>query len=85
MVLLVVVLQGCSATPGPATTIGRYLSAWSRGDYGAMAALVLRPPSDFVSFNRQVAAGLDLERGAYRSGPPTVTGRDPRHGAAGPS
>lgn len=73
-VVLVAVLQGCGGPPGPSATIGRYLSAWSDGDYGAMASLVVRPPPDFVAFNRRIADELDLERAVYRAGPVTESG-----------
>jgi len=74
--VLALVLQGCGGPPSPSATIGRYLSAWSRRDYSAMAALVVRPPTDFVSFNRRIAGDLDLERAVYRPGPVTESGSD---------
>jgi len=74
IIVLGPLLAGCSGIPGPSSTIDRYLSAWSGGDYRAMASLVLHPPADFVSFNRQVATGLDLERARYDAGPATVDG-----------
>jgi cell division protein FtsI/penicillin-binding protein 2 len=70
------VLQGCAASVSPSGTLRRYLADWSRGDYVAMAALVQRPPRDFVSFNRQVAHDVGLVRGVYRSGPVTPQGSD---------
>lgn len=75
-VMLALLLQSCSSGAGPSATIAAYLSAWSRRDYSAMAALVVRPPRDFVTFNRQVAADLDLERAAYRAGTATTNGSD---------
>ncbi len=74
MVVVAGVLQGCASSPDPSATVDRYLSAWSQGDYGAMAALVQAPPADFVAFNRRVAAELDLERAVYRAGPVTTSG-----------
>jgi len=74
--MLALLLQSCSSGAGPSATIAAYLSAWSRRDYSAMAALVVRPPRDFVTFNRQVAADLDLERAAYRAGTATTNGSD---------
>jgi cell division protein FtsI/penicillin-binding protein 2 len=56
--------------------LDQYLAAWGRADYSAMAALVVRPPSNFVSFNRQVADDLGLESGVYRAGPAVVSGSD---------
>jgi cell division protein FtsI/penicillin-binding protein 2 len=76
VVLLALVLQGCAGSVSASATIAGYLSAWSHGDYGAMAALVRRPPADFASFNRQVADDLDLERASYGAGPATVSGSD---------
>jgi cell division protein FtsI/penicillin-binding protein 2 len=76
IILLALVLQGCGGSPDPSVALRQYLAAWSRGDYSAMASFVQRPPKDFVSFNRQVAADLDLERGTYRSGPVSVEGSD---------
>jgi cell division protein FtsI/penicillin-binding protein 2 len=69
-------LSGCASPVRPTGTLDQYLSAWSHQDYGAMAALVHRPPSNFVAFNRQVADDLDLERATYRSGPVVTTGSD---------
>jgi cell division protein FtsI/penicillin-binding protein 2 len=74
VVVLGSLLSGCAASVGPTGTLDRYLSAWSHQDYGAMAALVHRPPANFVAFNRQVADDLDLERATYRSGSVTTTG-----------
>ncbi|HEY5250837.1 MAG TPA: penicillin-binding transpeptidase domain-containing protein [Acidimicrobiales bacterium] len=54
--------------------MGRYLTAWAHDDYRAMAALLAAPPRNFVSFNRQIAAGLDLERASYSAGPATLDG-----------
>jgi len=76
LTVLTFVLPGCGSGVSPSATIDRYLSAWSRGDYGAMAALVRRPPRDFVSFNRRVASGLGLEDAVRRAGPVTVEGSD---------
>lgn len=73
-ILLPLVLEACSSTPSPDATVGRYLTAWSHGDYTAMAALVSGPPKDFVSFNRQIAGDLDLERATYSAGTATVDG-----------
>jgi cell division protein FtsI/penicillin-binding protein 2 len=67
-------LQACSSTPSPDATVGRYLAAWSHGDYRAMAALVAGPPKNFVSFNQDIAADLDLARATYGRGTVTVDG-----------
>ena len=75
-VMLALLLQSCSSSPGPSATIAAYLSAWARRDYSAMAALVVRPPRDFVTFNRQVADDLDLERATYGAGTATTNGSD---------
>jgi cell division protein FtsI/penicillin-binding protein 2 len=74
VLLLGVVLSSCSSAPGPSATLTRYLTAWSDGNYRAMAALVLHPPADFVTFNRQVAAELDLEHAHYAARPAVVQG-----------
>jgi cell division protein FtsI/penicillin-binding protein 2 len=65
--LLASLLTACASSVGPSGTLGRYLSDWSHRDYAAMAELVARPPADFVSFNRTVAADLGLESATYRS------------------
>ena len=77
VLLLPFVLQACSSPPSPDATVGRYLTAWAHDDYAAMAALVARPPKNFVAFNQQVADDLDLERASYSQGTATSTGRRP--------
>jgi cell division protein FtsI/penicillin-binding protein 2 len=72
--MLATALSGCAGSVGPSTTVAHYLAAWTQRDYPAMAALVHKPPANFVSFNRQVATDLDLERAVYTSGPVTTTG-----------
>lgn len=72
--LLLFVLQACSSAPDPDATIGRYLTAWSHGDYRAMATFVARPAKNFVAFNQRTAGELDLERASYRAGKATVDG-----------
>ena len=68
-------LAGCgSGTPAPTSTLQRYLSAWSRQDYAAMARLVSHPPKDFVSFNRVVASDLRLTAATYHLGAVSTSG-----------
>ena len=83
VVAVLLVLPGCASPTSPSATVDRYLSAWSHADYSAMAALVVRPPSDFVTFNRQVADDLDLERATYRPGTATVSGSGARVSVTG--
>ena len=59
-------LSACgTSSTGPTAMVQRYLAAWSKSDYTAMAALVSHPPADFVAFNRQVASDLDLTKTAH--------------------
>ncbi len=59
-------LSACgTSSTGPTGMVQQYLAAWSKGDYAAMAALVSRPPADFVAFNRQVASDLDLTKATH--------------------
>ena len=60
-------LAACgTSSNGPTATVQRYLAAWSKGDYGAMAALVSHPPADFVTFNRRVATDLGLTKQTHQ-------------------
>src|ERR1035437_9519833 len=65
-VLAALGLTSCSSSTSPTAAIDRYLTAWSHGDYGSMAAVVADPPKDFAAVNRQVANALDLVRANYR-------------------
>src|SRR5665213_3816398 len=65
-ILAAVGLTSCSSSTSPTAAIDRYLTAWSHGDYGSMAAVVADPPKDFAAVNRQVANALDLVRANYR-------------------
>ncbi len=69
------VLSACgTASPGPTAMVQKYLAAWSKGDYGAMAALVSDPPADFVTFNRQVASELGLMKATHDLGTVSTAG-----------
>ncbi len=59
-------LSACgTSSTGPTAMVQRYLVAWSKGDYVAMAALVSHPPSDFVTYNHQVASDLGLTKATH--------------------
>jgi len=83
VVVVLLLLPGCASPTSPSSTVDRYLSAWSHADYSAMAALVVRPPPDFVTFNQQVADDLDLERATYGPGTATVSGSGARVSVTG--
>ncbi|MGH9018867.1 MAG: hypothetical protein ACRDY1_14040, partial [Acidimicrobiales bacterium] len=74
IVLVALLLQGCAGSAGPSATITAYLSAWTRRDYRSMAALVQRPPADFVTYNERIASDLDLSGARYDAGPVTTSG-----------
>src|SRR5665213_850117 len=71
-VLAALGLSSCSSSTSPTSptsptaAIDHYLTAWSHGDYGSMAAVVADPPKDFAAVNRHVANALDLVRANYR-------------------
>ena len=54
--------------------VQRYLAAWSQGDFPAMANLVSHPPTDFVTYNRQVATDLGLTKATHDLGAVTTSG-----------
>ncbi len=63
------VLSACStSSTGPTGMVQRYLAAWSKGDYGAMARLVSHPPKNFLDYNRQVASDLGLTKQSHDLG-----------------
>ena len=75
VLLLGALVQSCGNTiSGSSTLVRQYLSAWSRGDYRAMRAMVLHPPASFVSFNKAVAGDLGLVHASYTSGVVSVHG-----------
>jgi cell division protein FtsI/penicillin-binding protein 2 len=59
---------GGAGEPGPDATVSRYLFAWDHEDYGSMARLVAKPPSDFISFNRKLANDLQLTAATHDAG-----------------
>jgi len=68
-------LSACgSSSAGPTTMVQKYLAAWSKGDYAAMATLVSHPPADFVTFNRRVATDLDLTKATHDVGAVSTSG-----------
>ena len=68
-------LSACgTGSAGPTAMVQKYLAAWSKGDYGAMSALVSDPPSNFVTFNRQVASDLGLTKATHDLGTVSTDG-----------
>jgi cell division protein FtsI/penicillin-binding protein 2 len=57
---------GSSAKPQSALT--PFVTAWSRGDWAGMRRLVVDPPADFVSVNRQAFAALGVTHAAITAG-----------------
>jgi hypothetical protein len=51
-----------------AATVDKYLRAWDRRDYQAMAKLVAQPPADFADFHRGLVESLDLAREEHHAG-----------------
>jgi cell division protein FtsI/penicillin-binding protein 2 len=76
MVALALGLAGCSSGASPSATVSKYLAAWSRADYGAMASLVSHPPKDFFAVNRQVESVLGREDVTFRASAITTNGSD---------
>jgi hypothetical protein len=68
LALLASALAACgSGGDGPSATVDRYVRAWNRGDYEAMAKLVVKPPADFVDFHRGLVEQLHLSREEHRA------------------
>jgi cell division protein FtsI/penicillin-binding protein 2 len=67
-------LAGCGGgTPRPQTTLGAFLSAWSRGDWAAMRTQVADPPSDFTALNAQVFSALGVRHATFQAGAVQIT------------
>ena len=63
-----VVLRPHKANP-PDPVAAAFLSAWSRQDWPAMAALVDQPPANFTAANQAVLTSLQVSSAAYQPGP----------------
>jgi cell division protein FtsI/penicillin-binding protein 2 len=62
-------LAACgSGGDGPSATVDRYVRAWNRGDYAAMAKLVARPPADFTDFHQGLVDTLHLSHQDHAAG-----------------
>lgn len=77
-VLLATALPACvggSGGSGPEGTVERYLTAWNRADYAAMARLVRRPPPEFDRVVGDLLGAVRVTGAEHRrAGPITETG-----------
>ena len=68
LALVASVFVACgSGGDGPSATIDRYLRAWNRRDYAAMAKLVAKPPADFADFHQGLVDQLRLSQEEHRA------------------
>lgn len=56
------------AQGSPEETAASYLAAWQRGDYAAMRALVVSPPSDFAKPYQQMRDDLKVTKARFSAG-----------------
>jgi cell division protein FtsI/penicillin-binding protein 2 len=62
-------LAACgSGGDGASGTVDKYLRAWNRRDYAAMAKLTTDPPVDFADFHRGLVESLDLASEEHGAG-----------------
>ncbi|MGZ4165577.1 MAG: penicillin-binding transpeptidase domain-containing protein [Solirubrobacteraceae bacterium] len=70
--LLLSACGGSSSTPQ--STLHRYLTAWSHGDWAAMRKLVARPPAAFTAANTQAFGALGVTSATFAAGRVTQKG-----------
>jgi cell division protein FtsI/penicillin-binding protein 2 len=68
LTLVASVFAACgSSGEGPSAAVDRYVGAWNRRDYDAMAKLVAKPPADFADVHRGLVEQLRLSREEHRA------------------
>ena len=68
-VVAVVALAACGGSSStPQSTLHRYLTAWSRGDWAAMRKLAATPPETFTTANAAAFTALGVKTGTFTAG-----------------
>jgi cell division protein FtsI/penicillin-binding protein 2 len=74
-VVAVVALTACGGSSStPQSTLHRYLTAWSHGDWAAMRTLVAAPPATFTTANAAAFAALGVRSASFSAGRVTQKG-----------
>jgi cell division protein FtsI/penicillin-binding protein 2 len=68
-VVAVVALAACGGSSStPQSTLHRYLTAWSHGDWAAMRKLVVAPPATFTTANAAAFSALGVKSASFSAG-----------------
>ena len=81
LALAMVALAACGSSSTPQSTLGPFLTDWSRGDWTAMRTLVADPPADFASANAAAFSVLGVSSARFTAGRVTQSGSTASAGA----